>query len=433
MVPADGWLAGGFAVVDEQLVARGRRADAEGGRRPGLCRLVRASKGGCIWRSPAPAPPPGRLGSAARWPLRPHRAPAEFALTAQGEAFARRAVGPTLAAAGFGLAVGDLATAAAILRPDYATGPGLGVSMESLRDIAACALEGVVIRDASAFHRIASADVFLFDHHPVLERAGLEVREVQAARRRRRGRRPPARRIGVRRPGRRAVRRPCKRRAAVAADHRPAQPAAQLPRPRDHPPRPGSVITIRDVAARRTGDACSARPWRSRPTGGPSAGSPSGDRPVPRAAEAIRELRRHGPLTIGLISDRPDAEAACARRGARPGLPPRRPLVGCQGGSGANVPPARPQGGLRRRRPARARCGARGGRGDLAGRRRRPAHDPAQVLVLRRTSTGPPACGTGPARTSSACDRFTASSCCPTWPVSPEPSSSASPASRRSC
>ena len=31
---------------------------------------------------------------------------------------------------------------------------------------------------------------------------------------------------------------------------------------------------------------------------------------VPRAAEAIRELRRHGPMAIGLLSDRPDAEAA---------------------------------------------------------------------------------------------------------------------------
>src|SRR6185312_8515103 len=68
--------------------------------------------------------------------------------------------------------------AAAILRPDYATGPGLGDSMESIRDIAACASEGVLVRDPSAFHRIAAADVFLFDHHPALERAGLEVRGI---------------------------------------------------------------------------------------------------------------------------------------------------------------------------------------------------------------------------------------------------------------
>ena len=40
--------------------------------------------------------------------------------------------------------------------------------------------KGVMVRDASTFHRIASADVFLFDHHPALESAGLEVREVQA-------------------------------------------------------------------------------------------------------------------------------------------------------------------------------------------------------------------------------------------------------------
>ena len=178
--------------------------------------------------------------------------------------------------------------------------------MESVRDIAACALEGVMVRDASAFHRIASADVFLFDHHPALESAGLEVREVQAldgigeddvlrlaaaAFSGLADERSAAPERGVRR----------------ASDDRPARPAAQLPGPRDHPARPGPV----HHHPRRAGRAAGRSPGLEvsadgRPIGRIAFGRSS----VPRAAEAIRELRRHGPLTIGLVSDRPDAEAA---------------------------------------------------------------------------------------------------------------------------
>ena len=73
------------------------------------------------------------------WPRRRLAMPTAMSVTPHGEAFGRRAVAPTLAAAGVGLLVGDLATASAILRPDYATGPGLGASALLLRDTALCA------------------------------------------------------------------------------------------------------------------------------------------------------------------------------------------------------------------------------------------------------------------------------------------------------
>ena len=92
----------------------------------------------------------------------------------------QRTVPTTLAAAGIGLLVGDLTMATAILRPDYSTGPGMGVSLESLRDIASGARHGVVIRDASAFERIASADLILFDHVPALEQARIKVAGVES-------------------------------------------------------------------------------------------------------------------------------------------------------------------------------------------------------------------------------------------------------------
>ena len=206
MVPADGWLAGGFAVVDERLVRGVAGLSRKEAGDPVFAGSFAIGRAGCIWRSPARAPPPARRSSAAQLAAAATPPPAEFALTAHGEAFARRAVGPTLAAAGFGLAVGDLTTAAAILRPDYATGPGLGVSMESrprhrrLRargrhDPRRLGLPPDRRRPTSSSSTITRR----------LEQAGLEVREVASARRRRRGRRPPARRLGVRRPGRRPI------------------------------------------------------------------------------------------------------------------------------------------------------------------------------------------------------------------------------------
>ncbi len=101
-------------------------------------------------------------------------------MTSLGEHFGHRAVRPTLAAAGIGLLVGDLTMATAILRPDYSTGPGMGISLELLRDIAAAASHGVLIRDASAFERIASADLILFDHVPALELTGVKVASVES-------------------------------------------------------------------------------------------------------------------------------------------------------------------------------------------------------------------------------------------------------------
>jgi Cu2+-exporting ATPase len=176
--------------------------------------------------------------------------------------------------------------------------------MESLRDIAESALEGIVVRDPSAFHRIASADVFLFDHQPELERAGLEVREVH-------------RLDGV---GEDEILRLAAAAFADLADERsPALRAACAARRiivRRHP-RPsyrGLDITLRDGARCITlRDRCEAGPAPALEVatdGRPVGRIAFGRSPRPRAAEAIRELRRHGPMTIGLISDQPDPQAA---------------------------------------------------------------------------------------------------------------------------
>jgi Cu2+-exporting ATPase len=178
MVPADGWLLDGPVVVDERLVR-------------GLAGLTRKHPGDPIFAGSIPVEGPlelevseqgpatraARLGRVLTAAVAPR--PAEMAVTAHGEAVAERAVAPTLAVAGLGLIVGDVGTALTILRLDYATGPGLGVALELLQDVAACARDGVVVRDPAAFAAIATADAWLLDHHANLERAGLEIESIR--------------------------------------------------------------------------------------------------------------------------------------------------------------------------------------------------------------------------------------------------------------
>ncbi len=99
--------------------------------------------------------------------------------TRHGEVFAEQTVGATFAAAGLGLLVGDASTVAAIMRPDYATGPGLAFPLESLQALALCLRHGIVIRNPLALAQIATADVLLLDHHPALEHAELELDSVE--------------------------------------------------------------------------------------------------------------------------------------------------------------------------------------------------------------------------------------------------------------
>ena len=138
-----------------------------------------------------------------------------------------------------------------------------------------------MIRDASAFHRIAVGRRLPLRPSPGARARRPGGAEVQRRGWHRRGRDPPARRRR-RSPAWPTSGRGLERGVRRAADDRPARPEAQLPRPRDHPPRPDPSITLRDLReAGPPADSRSRPAWRSRPTGGPSAGSPSGDRRFP--------------------------------------------------------------------------------------------------------------------------------------------------------
>ena len=106
-------------------------------------------------------------------------APRTWALNQDAEDFAGRTVAPTFLAAGAGLAVGDLTTALAVLRPDYATGVGLAVPLETLRAVKFAIRHGAVIRAGNAVARLATTSWIFLDDHEALNRAGCDVAELQ--------------------------------------------------------------------------------------------------------------------------------------------------------------------------------------------------------------------------------------------------------------
>jgi Cu2+-exporting ATPase len=93
---------------------------------------------------------------------------------------AHRAVPPALLTAGVGLMVGDAATAVAIMRPDYATGPEIGGSLLLVHQLGTCLQAGLVVRRAGVFAEMAAVDMVLIDQHLALERRESEVAGVVA-------------------------------------------------------------------------------------------------------------------------------------------------------------------------------------------------------------------------------------------------------------
>ena len=97
-----------------------------------------------------------------------------------GAPFAEPTVAPTMAMAGIGLLIGDISMAGAILRPDYATGPGMAFPLEALQAGALCFHHGILVRDPIALDRLAEVDLVILDHHAALERALLTVDAIEA-------------------------------------------------------------------------------------------------------------------------------------------------------------------------------------------------------------------------------------------------------------
>ncbi len=175
VVPADGRVESGSSLVDDRhlpwggvLGLRGLGEQVAAGAivRNGRLRML-VERTGATTRAAAI----GRLVEAATRPgvkvARPSARPERFIV-------------PTLAVAGVGMLAGGVTTAGALLRPDYATGPGVAESMEALRGVVLGLSRGVLVRDPSVFSRLAHSGVIVLDDHPALHRQGLDLALFQS-------------------------------------------------------------------------------------------------------------------------------------------------------------------------------------------------------------------------------------------------------------
>jgi len=105
--------------------------------------------------------------------------PHSDALNQDAEDFASPTAAPTLLTAGAGLAIGDLTTAGAILSPDYATGVGLAMPLETLRDVRFAMRKGAVLRTGDALRRLAATTWIVLDDHEALHHAACDVAGVR--------------------------------------------------------------------------------------------------------------------------------------------------------------------------------------------------------------------------------------------------------------
>jgi len=180
VVPVDGVVQAGGGVIDERCVRgiAGGRSVGPGDRLLAGTMLL----GGTLEIEATAAVADSRISRIASMlgEATLHR-PGRMAPTAQAERFAEEMAGPTLATAGLGLLAGDVSTAVAILRPDYANGEAVAVSFEDL-DAVACGLaSGFLLSSAAAVDALAAIDALVVVEHDALADRGLELVGVETS------------------------------------------------------------------------------------------------------------------------------------------------------------------------------------------------------------------------------------------------------------
>lgn len=179
-IPIDGVVLEGSATIDERLVL--------GTREPGEKSVGESVYAGSVVARGeltivASADRASSRGEVLRKTMTnaaiPGNRSLESSISPHGEAFADRFIAPTFAVAGLGLLVGDVSTAVAIMRADYATGPGIGVSLDLLHDVANSARRGVLIRESSFLRRLAAVDFVVLDRNDkYFENTGVNSSEI---------------------------------------------------------------------------------------------------------------------------------------------------------------------------------------------------------------------------------------------------------------
>lgn len=91
-----------------------------------------------------------------------------------------RTVPPTLATAGVGYLMGNLFTVGAILHQDWISGPEMAVPFVTLDHARKALRQGVVVRSATAIDRLSRSNFMIFDgDDPALSATALELSEIE--------------------------------------------------------------------------------------------------------------------------------------------------------------------------------------------------------------------------------------------------------------
>jgi len=180
VVPADGAVIEGGGVIDDRCASgvSGARAIAAGDLLPAGAILLGGRVVVAVERpaSETRVSAIGRLVATAT-----ESQPGRLAPTAQAEAFVEQFAAPTLATAGLGLLAGDMMTAVAVMRPDYASAEAMTVSFEDLDAVATALSSGCVLASPRALDMLDAVDTVLLVDHPGLRLGLHEVVRITAA------------------------------------------------------------------------------------------------------------------------------------------------------------------------------------------------------------------------------------------------------------
>jgi len=177
VVPADGRIIAGSGVIDDRSVSGvpGARGVVEGEPIPAGA-VVLGGRFSMIAEKPLAETRLAMVGrmlaKATAW------RPGQHAPTRQAEEFGGKFAVPTLATAGLGLLAGDVATAVAVMRPDYSNGEAIAGSFEDLEAVGRGLDAGAVIRSPRALDALSQVDTLVLFPFPGLTCGRLEVSRI---------------------------------------------------------------------------------------------------------------------------------------------------------------------------------------------------------------------------------------------------------------
>jgi Cu2+-exporting ATPase len=177
MVPVDGHVVEGMAMVDQQaLTGESTPAEKGVGDRVFASTIMVAGK---VYISVEKAG--SETASAKISQILSDTAGYKLTSQNKGERLADTAVVPTLAVGGLAMATLGLPAAVAVLNSDLGTGIRMAAPLAMLSTLALCAQKGILVKDGRALELMGEIDTVLFDKTGTLTRERPEVDRIIAA------------------------------------------------------------------------------------------------------------------------------------------------------------------------------------------------------------------------------------------------------------